>query len=148
MTQIDDNMKLRFASVFARTNNAATAAMSIIPNPGEALRQSYVLQHDPVVVEEMARLKDTIDEKERLPSKVDIALEVLERARELKDPEDYAKLMRLYCEIGGLLEKPGANVDVNVQVASVMVVKDHGTTDEWKNKAADQQRRLTLDASV
>ena len=39
-----------------------------------------------------------------------------------------------------------ASVNVDVKVASVLVVKDHGTDDQWAAKAAEQQRRLVLDA--
>jgi hypothetical protein len=40
------------------------------------------------------------------------------------------------------------NVNVDVRVASVLVVKDHGTDAEWAVKAAEQQRKLTLDADT
>jgi hypothetical protein len=39
------------------------------------------------------------------------------------------------------------NVSVDVKVQSVMVVKDHGTDEEWAAKAAEQQRNLTLNAA-
>jgi hypothetical protein len=39
-----------------------------------------------------------------------------------------------------------ASVNVDVKVASVLVVKDHGTDEEWAAKGAEQQRRLLLDA--
>lgn len=41
-------------------------------------------------------------------------------------------------------DSPSTKVDVAVAVASVMIVKDHGTDQEWAAKVAEQQRRLTL----
>lgn len=38
-------------------------------------------------------------------------------------------------------------VDVSVAVASVLVVKDYGTDEQWQAKALAQQRALTLDAA-
>lgn len=40
-----------------------------------------------------------------------------------------------------------ANVNVDVRVASVLVVKDHGDDATWAAKAAEQQRKLVLDAA-
>jgi predicted RNA-binding protein with EMAP domain len=145
---VSDEDKRRFAEVFVRTQNAATAAMSIIANTGEALRQSYILPNDSLVIEEISRIKEKVSETDLLPSKADLAREVLQRARETKDNEEYGKLMELYFKVMGMIEKPGANVDVSVKVASVMVVRDHGTDEEWAAKAARQQRELTADATA
>ncbi len=38
-------------------------------------------------------------------------------------------------------------VDVSVAVSNVLVVKDHGTDEEWQAKALAHQRALTLDAA-
>lgn len=40
-------------------------------------------------------------------------------------------------------DPPNSSVNVGVQVAPVMVVKDHGTDEEWERKTAEHQRRLT-----
>ena len=146
---VDDAAKLRFAAELVRTKNPATAAMSIIVgNPGLALKYSYELQVDPIVVAEIERLKDEFGEEAFLPSKAQLAREIYDRAnRDGVDHEEYVKLIQLHCSMRGLIEKPGTNVDVNVQVQNVMVVKDLGTDEQWAAKAARQQRELTLDAS-
>ena len=41
-------------------------------------------------------------------------------------------------------DSPNSSVNVGVQVSSVMVVKDHGTDEEWEARAAEQQRKLTI----
>jgi hypothetical protein len=46
-------------------------------------------------------------------------------------------------------DQRSTNVNVGVTVApSVMIVKDHGTDDQWAAKAAEQQRRLVLDSEA
>lgn len=144
---VSDEDKRRFADAFARTQNAATAALSIFSHAGEALRQSLILPNDPKVIEELKRIKSEVTEAELLPSKAELAREVLQRARGSNDNEEYGKLMDLYFRVMGMIEKPGANVDVNVKVASVMVVRDHGTDEQWAEKAAQQQKELTASAA-
>ena len=145
---ITDALKLRFAAALARTRNAGTAALSVITdNPGEALRQSYLLPTDPIVVAELERIHGVVPEADLLPSKCELARKVLARAEACTDNEEYGKLMKLYCDMMGHIEKPGTSVDVNVQVAPVMVVRDHGTNEEWAAKAIAQQRGLVLDAT-
>ena len=38
-----------------------------------------------------------------------------------------------------------AKVDVAVTMTNVLVVKDHGTNEEWVAKVAEQQRQLIID---
>jgi hypothetical protein len=45
-------------------------------------------------------------------------------------------------------DTPNANVNVAVAVAPVMVVKDHGTDQEWAAKVAAPQRRLMQSAQI
>ena len=144
---VSDEDKRRFAEVFVRTQNAATAAMSIITNTGEALRQSYLLPADSIVIEEIERIKGVIPEVDLLPTKAELAREVLSRARDTKDNEEYGKLMELYFKVMGMIEKPGTNVDVSVKVASVMIVKDKGTNEQWASGMEEQQRRLLIESS-
>lgn len=146
---IDDDVKLRFAEAFVRTRNAAKAAIEVIPsNPGEAMRQAMLLPSDPFVIAEMERIKEDVPEASLLPSKCEIARQVLERANQPGvDNEEYEKLIKLYCSIMGHIERPGTNVDVSVQVAPVMVVRDHGTDEQWAAKTAEQQRNLVFDAA-
>lgn len=144
---LDDAVKLRFAEAFARTKNASTAALQVIANPGLALLHSQTLPTDPLVLAEMARLRDDIGDEGLLPSKAEIAREVYDKAKACHNPEDYERLMKLYCNIMGHIEKPGTNVTVNNQVTPVLVIRDHGTDEQWQEKAAEQQRKLTIDAA-
>lgn len=40
-------------------------------------------------------------------------------------------------------DSPNTKLDVSVAMAPVMVVRDHGTDEQWAAKVAEQQRRLT-----
>jgi hypothetical protein len=145
---VDDALKLQFAAVYVRENkNAAAAALAIFPdNAGRALLYSHTLPNDPVVKSEIARLVEDVDPKLLMPTKYEQARDIYARAQKTEDNEEYVKLMRLYADIMGFVEKPGANVDVNVQVANVMVVPNHGSDDDWQKKTRAQQERLTLNA--
>jgi transposase-like protein len=45
------------------------------------------------------------------------------------------------------MDSPHTKVNVGVNVApNVLVIKDHGTDEEWAAKAAEQQRKLMIDA--
>lgn len=145
-SQIDDDVKLRFAEAMLRFNNASQAAMSVIGDPGKALRAAQTLPADPLVLEEMARLRDEKGESSFLPSKAELAREVLERARECKVPEDYERLMKLYCNMMGHIEKPGTQVNVDARTQSVMIVRSHGSDEEWEKRAVAQQQNLVLNA--
>lgn len=146
--QVDDEAKLRFAEAFLRSNNAATAAMDVFPaDPGKALQLAQTLPQDSIVIAEIERLKEEKGEAAFLPNKAKIARDVYERATEAKDNEEYVKLMRLYGDLMGMIEKPGSSVNVDVKVAPVMVMRDHGSDDQWEQRASAQQRGLTLNAA-
>jgi len=146
LPDIDDTLKLRFAEGFLRTKNAANTAMDLIADTGQALRAARMLPHDPVVLAEMDRLKEEVGEEGFLPNRAQIAREIYDRAKLCGDPEGYERLMKLYANVRGFIEKPGATINVDNSVKNVMYVKDHGTDEEWAAKAAIQQRNLTLDA--
>jgi hypothetical protein len=147
IADIDESTKLRFAEAFLRSQNQSAAAMQVIPDLGLAMRAALTLPSDPVVIAEMERLKEEFGEEIILPSKVEVLREIYDKAKACGDPKDYESLMKLYCNARGYIEKPGANVGVKVEVASVMVVRDKGSDEEWAEKVAAQQQRLVLNAA-
>ena len=46
----------------------------------------------------------------------------------------------------GYKEGDSQNVQVDVKLSPVMVIRDHGTDQQWAAKLAEQQRRLTLNS--
>lgn len=148
--EVDLATKHRFAKAFLRTNNASAAAMEALPfDIGMKLMLSNSLPSDPDVLLEMDRIREEVGEMSLLPSKAAIARKILDKAELTGNVEDYANLMKLYCSVVGFIEKPGTNVNVdNRTVQNVMVVTSHGDDSEWEAKAAEQQKRLTLNATV
>lgn len=62
----------------------------------------------------------------------------------LNKPANANAMFLLKCRHGYReFDSPNTKVDVAVQVASVLVVKDHGDDASWQAKVAEQQRKLT-----
>lgn len=147
LVEVDDAVKLRFAASYARSKNASTAALSVFSNPGQALKQAQTLPFDPVVIREIARIEDEEGEVSLMPTKNDLVRKILDRAERTMNDEHYEKLMRLAANMMGHIEKPGTNLDLNLKVSNVMVVRTAGSDDEWQAKIAAQQRELTINAA-
>lgn len=149
LSAIDDKTieeKKRFAELYLRSREPFKVAQIIAPGPanvGRALQIADNWLSDPIVVEEMKKLNEEKGSSAFNPSRDDILRDIKDRADLAKDPKDYAGLMRLYCDVAGHIEKPGANTaNVNVAVQAVMVVKSQGSDDEWERKTALAQRTL------
>jgi hypothetical protein len=143
-------LKTRFAEELLREPNEFKAALIVFPNDvATAMRVAGEWAHDTFVASEKLRLLDDLGPKAFLISKEDQAKDIYAIAQDEKlDVEVRLKAHRLYAEIMGNIEKPQTGVNVNVGVQShVMVVKDHGTDDEWESKAIKQQARLVEDAN-
>jgi len=68
----------------------------------------------------------------------------------LNKPANANAMFLLKCRHGYReFDSPNTKVDVAItQVAPVMVVRDHGSDEEWSAKVAEQQRRLLTDAQT
>lgn len=99
--------------------------------------------HDPEVKEAQRKARETLVLNDN-PGKAEAARDVWNRIQSCYDPEVYVKLMKLYADIMGYIEKPkdGTTVNVNTQ-NRIMVVKDHGSNDQWEEKLKQQQYDLT-----
>lgn len=110
----------------------------------KALQVSSAWPNDPEVKQYIEELKEELGEEYFLPSKADSAMIAYNIANDQKVPaEDRLKALRLYADIRGFIEKQGTTVNNNILTSNkVMVVKDHGSDDEWENKIAQQQAQL------
>jgi hypothetical protein len=145
MTEVQ--LKLLFAAELLKVGNAPNeafrAAIVIFPDDTSlALRAATNWVTDPIVIAEKARLSKDYDEEDYLPSKHDLLREIHDKAKAAVFSEDYARLMRLYMEVRGMIAKPQPNTNVNIIQNKVMVVRDHGTDDNWKAGVKAQQTRL------
>lgn len=122
------------------------AANSIFP--GDVGRCAYISQHwpgDAKVIEFQKELVAEHGEDMFLPTKGDVARSIWDRAHTCPDDENYSKLMRLYSEVRGFIEKPQIvnNTNQNNLIQRVMVISDNGDDDEWRNRLLNQQKTIT-----
>lgn len=122
------------------------AALRLFPDDtNKALRAAHEWPRDPDVIASMRARKEDSNEEDFLPSKAELARKVWAKMNSgTLDPEEFAKMARLYADIRGYIEKPTTNINNNTQnlLQPVMVVKDIGDDDEWERKLAEQQGKL------
>lgn len=144
-------MKRRFAAeILRKPGNAFEAALSCGLDTGAALRASVEWLNDEEV---LAFKQQLLEDNERgelafLPSKAEAARLAWDLANAGPFIEDRLKALKLYSDILGYIEKPSAvNVNNNVTNNRVMVVKDHGSNENWEENMRRQQAELTKESS-
>jgi hypothetical protein len=146
MADDEHALKERFVREWLLCNDPFKAALSVIPNDtGKALRISTEWPQDEYVLELRSEIIASEGSDAFLPSKDELAREIYLDAKTMRVPEDRLKGFRLYAEIRGFISKPGGNsttVNNFTDNRSVMVVKDHGSNDDWERKLAANQKKL------
>lgn len=141
----EEELKTRFAqALLLKPDDLFGAAFSVFPNDtGKALQIASLWKNDPFVKLEMIRLMSDGDGRAYLPSKEQQCKDIYEIANSDKvDEEIRLKAHRLFAELMGHIEKPAAannNILVN---QGVMIVRDHGTDNDWEAKTMAQQTKL------
>lgn len=131
--------------LLVRPDDAFKAALVVFgDDTAKALQVSSSWPNDLEVKQYIEEFKEELGEEHFLPSKADSAMIAYNIANDQKVPaEDRLKALRLYADIRGFIEKQGTTVNNNILTSNkVMVVKDHGTDDEWEDKIAQQQAKL------
>jgi hypothetical protein len=142
-------LKYDYAANLLRYNDPFKAAFATTPDAGLALQIGRDWPRDPVVTTEMEKLLAGGDAKNFLPTKEAQAKNIYALAENEKvGVEDRLKAHRLYAEVMGFIEKPNAGNTTNILNQGVMIVKDHGSDEQWQENARAQQRKLTANASV
>ena len=125
-------------------NNPWKAANEL---PVDMAARSQIVQHwvmDPFVIQEKERLIDEHGVRHFLPSREDAARLAYEMALEFTKPADKEKMLRLFSDMMGYIEKPGVTVDNrSVTVNNVMAVPMASGEEEWEARAVAQQTELT-----
>ena len=144
----DDILKDVFALALLRApNNPFAAAKQVTSDPGQALLISSQWPNDQYVLAKQAELLEAFGEESFLPSKLKLARNVWELTqKEGIDTKDRIKAYELYGNIMSFIAKQTAiaNVTNNMVVDQrrVMVVKDHGTDEQWEAKTIEHQTKL------
>lgn len=138
--------KRLFAQHLIRTpDNPFAAAQIVFPTQaqtGIALQVAQLWPKDPFVIAEQEKLLASPEAKSYLPSKEMQAKDIYTIAEDIHvATEDRLKAHKQYSELMGYIEKPVPG-QINV-VQGVIVVRDHGTDDDWERKAVEHQRTLT-----
>jgi hypothetical protein len=112
-------------------------------NVGLAMELQLDCDRDPIW---KARTQEILKEHgyaDLLPSKEQVALEILTISRIAADRETQLKGYRLYGEMMGLIEKGGPQTNIQVNNPKVLVMKDFGDQNSWERVALEQQKKLT-----
>lgn len=139
-------LKRKFAEAMLKLDgDPFKAAFSIIPDVGLAMQAANTWPTDPIVAEAKILLLEEKGLRSFLPTKDEQARDIYNMANcEKLDAEVRLKAHRLYAEIMGNIERPALPTasNTNIIAQNVMVVKDHGTNDDWEMQAMQQQGKL------
>ena len=131
-------------------NNPYKVAQSIYPeNIGKCMWVTNFWLRDNFVIEVQKKLLEEHGEEHFLPTKVDTAREIWERAVNSYDDDQFVKLMRLYADVRGFIEKGQINIDNRTQMINPKVMYLPPLKDEksWEKGLLEQQKALTLDST-
>lgn len=145
-------LKLAFARYcFENPDLENEAGYAVFPgreNFGRAL-QAQVWLHDPVVRAERRRLGGTEAEvKVALPTKEQLAKEVVDRARGAVEDKDAVAAYKLAADILGYAEKAPMidNRTINILKVPARVGTSKEEQDDWGRRFKAQQTKLVADA--
>lgn len=140
--------KAEFAAVLLTEPNPFKAAMVMTKGDTDsALWYAVNWQDDHEVIEQLKKLRADQKNISQIATKFDVAQLLWNIANSQRyDAKDRISAAEKYASIAGIHDSRassgGVNVNVNQNMPRVMVVKDHGTDEEWERKAASQQAEL------
>ena len=139
------DLKIRFADALLRDpNNAFAAAQSIGIEQSRIMEMATTWPNDADVLKAQKELVEKHGAREFLPSREEAARLLWEKAQNAQKAEDVAKLMKIYGDYMGFIEKPGLTVNNNTQnVLHVMRVPMPDSAEEWEAKAIEHQSNIT-----
>lgn len=154
----EDALKREFALLWAKYPDRQPAEIgqhlfANLVEPMRGLQAGAVWSRELAVIEQRDYYKlnggdlDTSD----LPTKEQVAREVIAKARTLTDPKESLAAYKLYSEIAGFIEKPGVIVNNNDnRVVNVLRVPTRDITpaddEDFRVKFKAQQTKLVADA--
>ena len=147
MADDDNDLKKEFAREWLKSpDEPFRAAYRMFPGDfNRACVMGAQWQRDPVVLAEMRRIREMEPAASALPTREDIAQEILTLARsDTLKPEQKFQGYRLASELLGFVQKPGQTATNGTAIVqSVMRVPVHATEGDWEAAAAKQQSDLT-----
>jgi hypothetical protein len=137
------------AALLRQPNDPFRAALQIFgSDTRRALQVSQEWVCDLYVLSKQAELLEAMGEDAFLPNKAMTARRIWDLANTTTDTRDKIAALKLYAEVRSYIEKPGDKINTNLTINQnrVMVIKDHGSDDDWERRAGEQQMKLVADA--
>lgn len=142
--------KEKFAELSLRESNPFKVALVIYPDDtSKALRVANSWPDDPDVKAFKESLVEGENELRFLPSEADDIREIHQLANLAftQNRLDAAQFFKMYLEMRGRIGKGQVVAQQNNTIVhNVMIVKDHGTDEQWQAKAMSQQAKLRQEA--
>lgn len=142
----EEKYKRQFANLLTQLGDPFKAAFKIFPDDS-----SYAIQ----IANEWPKDRTVIDilndgeialPDEKLPTRNDLKLEIWNRMRS-SDDDNFVKMGKLYAEVSGFVEKPGAQVNVQNVSNKVMVIKEKESDEQWAKGVIEQQEKLISESN-
>lgn len=152
----DNHLKTKFAVALLKHGEAFKAGLDVFgADTQAALHAATHWIHDQFVLSEKERVLNDEEggEMALLPSKAELARKVWDMAtnEEKKvDFRDRLEALKFYGTLRNFVERPkeaGSGDTTNVVAQNVMIVRDHGSSDQWEAKLREQQRTLIANAA-
>ena len=137
-------LKTRFAKAWLKNPNDPFGAVVVATNGNTlaACQLVNVLSQDPEVHAIKEQLLEEFGEAAFLPTESELLHDILHRARNCTNDDDYTKLIRLVADIRGMIQKPGVTINNTVTTNKVMVIPSRATEKDWEKGLLEQQRGL------
>ena len=140
----ESELKIRFADALLRDpNNAFAAAQSIGIEQSRIMEIATTWPNDSDVLKAQKQLVEKHGAREFLPSREEAARLLWEKAQNAQKAEDVAKLMKIYGDYMGFIQKPGLTVNNTQNVLHVMRVPMPDSVEDWEAKAIEHQSNIT-----
>lgn len=141
----EQDTKTKFADAWLRNpNDPFQAALRVLKN--DISKALWVAQHwisDAFVWSEKERLIKEFGPREFLPTQEDLARKLWDDGNGIVNPDVRIRYLELFSRVLGYVEKPSdKQVQVNIDNRRVMIVKDHGSDEDWERQAKLQQVKL------
>lgn len=138
------DLKLQFAKELLFKENSFEAALVVFAgDTKKALSVHEKWSLDPIVISEKQRLSDETNPDDYLPTRTEYARKIWNSVDQCRTEDGKVKMLRLYGEVRGYLEKPGsAFTQNNVVQNKVMIIQHNGSDSDWKRKLKSQQEKL------
>lgn len=140
-------LKIAFARLlFLDPGNPFECGRKIFPDhTGFACMAAVEWKNDPAVIEEMERLALETPVENLIATKQEAMKNAWNMANDSSiNPKERVAYLRLFAEMAEYMPEKSSvkNVQKNEVINRVMVVKDHGSDEDWEAKVAEQQRKL------